>query len=121
MGDTSARVRRIAEWALSGDSAARETIEETGRYLGIGISNLIWGLDADAVVIDATMADAWPLIEPAIRQQLPENGDLWGSRTLLIRPSALGGEAALIGAATLPLSRIFTGDSPTQTSVRKAK
>ena len=42
-GDTSARVRRIAEWAIGGDAAARKTVEETARYLGVGISNLIWG------------------------------------------------------------------------------
>ncbi len=111
-GDTSARVRKIAAWALGGDPAARQTIEETARYLGIGISNLIWGLDADTVVIDATLGDAWSLIEPIVRRQLPDDHDLWGLRNLLVRSSALGGEAALVGAATLPLSKIFAGASP---------
>ena len=121
-GDTSARVRRIAEWAMSGDAAARQTIEETARYLGVGISNLIWGLDADTVVIDAAIADAWALVEPILRRQLPDDRELWGSRNLLVCPSAFGGEAALIGAATLPLSRIFSGASaPVQLSVRAAK
>ncbi len=110
-GDTSGRVRRIAEWALAGDPAARQTTEETARYLGVGISNLIWGLDANTVVIDSTIAEAWKLIEPVLRRQLPENGDLWGSRNVLVRPSALGGEAALIGAVTLPLNKIFAGHS----------
>lgn len=110
-GDISARVRRITEWAIAGDAAARQTVEETARYLGIGISNLIWGLDADTVVIDATIADAWRLVEPIVRAQLPEDREVWGPRHLLLRSSALGGEAALIGAATLPLSRIFTGAS----------
>jgi predicted NBD/HSP70 family sugar kinase len=111
-GDTSARVRRITEWAIAGEAAARQTVEETARYLGIGISNLIWGLDADTVVIDATIADAWRLVEPVVRKQLPEDRDLWGPRNLLLRSSALGGEAALIGAATLPLGRIITGALP---------
>ena len=79
---------------------------------GIGISNLIWGLDADTVVIDATLGDAWSLIEPIVRRQLPDDHDLWGLRNLLVRSSALGGEAALVGAATLPLSKIFAGASP---------
>lgn len=108
-GDTSARVRRITEWAIGGDASARQTVEDTARYLGIGVSNLIWGLDADTVVIDATIADAWRLVEPILRRQLPDDRELWGPRNLILRSSALGGEAALIGAATLPLSRIFTG------------
>ncbi|HEX7361821.1 MAG TPA: ROK family transcriptional regulator [Bryobacteraceae bacterium] len=120
-GDTSARVRRIAERAIAGESAARQTIEETARYLGIGISNLIWGLDADTVVIDATMAAAWELIEPILRRQLPEDREVWGPRNLVLRSSALGGEAALIGAATLPLSRIFRGSSPAHGPLLMAK
>lgn len=107
-GDTSARARRVAEWAVSGDAAARQSIEEAARYLGIGISNLIWGLDADTVVIDATISGAWSLMEPIVRRQLPDDSE-WGARILSIRLSALGGEAALIGAATLPLSGIFKG------------
>ncbi len=120
-GDTSARARRIAEWAARADAAARQTIEETARYLGIGISNLIWGLDADTVVIDATIVEAWGLIEPMLRRQLPDDRELWGSRKLRVRPSAFGGEAALIGAATLPLSRIFAGSSPIQSLARAVK
>jgi predicted NBD/HSP70 family sugar kinase len=105
-------VRRITEWAIAGEAAARQTLEETARYLGIGISNLIWGLDADTIVIDSIIADAWRLVEPIVRKQLPEDRELWGPRNLLLRSSALGGEAALIGAATLPLGRIFTGALP---------
>ena len=119
-GDTSARARRIAEWAAGADAAARQTIEETARYLGIGISNLIWGLDADTVIIDATIAEAWRLIEPVLRRQLPDDRELWGSRKLRVRPSAFGGEAALIGAATLPLSKVFAGSSPVQSPVTAA-
>jgi predicted NBD/HSP70 family sugar kinase len=111
-GDTSARVRRIVARARAGDDAARKTIQETARYLGIGISNLIWGLDADVVTIDAIIAEAWPLIEPVVRKQLPDDQDVWGARRLVVRPSLLAGEAALIGAATLPLNRIFGGAAP---------
>ncbi|MDQ2775491.1 MAG: ROK family transcriptional regulator [Acidobacteriota bacterium] len=120
-GDTSARVRRIAEWATGGDASARQTVEETARYLGVGISNLIWGLDADTVVIDATITEAWGLVEPVLRRQLPDNNELWGSRNLRVRPSVFGGEAALIGAASLPLNKIFAGNSPVQLAIRTAK
>jgi len=120
-GDTSARVRRITERATAGDAAARQTIAETARYLGIGISNLIWSLDADTVVIDAAITEAWGLVEPVLRRHLPDDNDLWGSRNLLIRPSAFGGEAALIGAATLPLNKIFAGSSPVNLLSRAAR
>ena len=120
-GDTSARVRRVVEWASAGDPAARQALQETARYLGIGISNLIWGLDADTVVIDSVITEAWGFVEPVLRRQFPDNRELWGSRNLLVRPSAFGGDAALIGAATLPLGRIFAGTAPAQLPLRTAK
>jgi predicted NBD/HSP70 family sugar kinase len=121
VGDTWARVRRIAELANAKDSTACQTIEETARYLGIGISNVVWSLDADTIVIDAAFTEAWSLIEPVLWRQLPDDNELWGSRNLLLRPSALGGEAALIGAATLPLSRVFAGGTADPRSVRSGR
>lgn len=108
-GDTSAHVRQIVEWAAAGDPAATETLQETARYLGIGLSNIVWGLDADTIVIDGAITQAWPIIEPILCGELPDQRELWGSRNVLVRPSALGGDASLIGAATLNLNRIFAG------------
>ena len=61
------------------------------------------------------------MVEPVLRRQLPDNNELWGSRNLRVRPSAFGGEAALIGAASLPLSKIFAGNSPVHLAYRTAK
>lgn len=121
IGDTTARVRRIAERALAGEPEARATLERTAQFLGIGISNVVWGLDADMVVIDAALTEAWSLVEPVLRQQLPDHGALVGSRNLLIRRSAFGGEAALVGAATLPLSMAFSRRLSTPVSMRAVR
>jgi predicted NBD/HSP70 family sugar kinase len=106
-----ARVRRICQLASAGDKAARKALTKTARYLGIGLANVIWGLDADAVVIDAAMNDAWALVSPAIQSQFPKHSDIVTFRNLVLRPSSLGGDAAIIGAATLPFTRLFaSGD-----------
>jgi predicted NBD/HSP70 family sugar kinase len=115
-GDTSKRARQIIQLA-DRDAAARETLAETARCLGIGISNAVWGLDADVVVIDGAITAAWHLIEPILLDQMPD-GDNVAGLGVLLRPSALGGEAALIGAATLPLTTIFaTGECQRLTGV----
>lgn len=111
-GDTSARVRRIAQLAAARDPIALRIIKEASRHLGIGISNMVWALDADAVVVDAAITEAWIEVEPVLRQQLPDDREPLGGRSLLVRASVFGGEAALIGAATLPLAKIFAGLSP---------
>jgi predicted NBD/HSP70 family sugar kinase len=106
--DANTRARRIVELANSGDKVARQTLEITARYLGAGISNLVWTLDTDAIVIDGPLTSAWASVEPLIRCQLPDNAELWGVRNMHLRVSALGGDAALIGAAILPLNMTFS-------------
>jgi predicted NBD/HSP70 family sugar kinase len=106
-GETTSRVRQICQLASNGDSAAKEALRETCRYLGIGIANVVWGLDADAVIFDGTLSEAWPLVGSWIAGQFP-NPELLNFQDLMLRPSALGGEAATIGAATLPFMRLFS-------------
>lgn len=106
-GDTTARVRKMIEAALQGDAKAHRTLMDTARYLGIAIRNAVWLFDADAVVIDGAITAAWPQIKPILDDELPNHQEVWGARNLLVRPSALGGEAALVGAATLALPSIF--------------
>jgi Transcriptional regulator/sugar kinase len=106
--DSRARVRRICQLALGGDEAALGALVKTCRYLGIGLANVIWGLNADAVVLDAPINEAWPVVGPLIRNQFPKGEDIVTFRNLVLRPSSLGGEATIIGAATLPFRRLFT-------------
>ncbi len=118
-GDTTARVRRIIEAAKNGDTRAGKALLETARYLGIAIRNAVWIFDADTVVIDGPITGAWAQIQPTLESELPNYEEVWGARNLLVRPSALAGEAALIGAATLPLASIFA-QGPEQTLARTA-
>lgn len=106
--DASSRVRRIVELARGGDEKARAVLQQTAEFLGAGLSNLVWILDTDTIVIDGPLTGAWALVEPLIRRQLPDNAELWGVRNILVQPSALGGDAALIGAAILPLNLTFS-------------
>jgi len=116
--DVNSCVRQICHLAMAGDKAAVDTLRETARYLGIGIANIVWGLDPDAVVIDGTCTDAWPLIAPAIQDQFASERDFPSFRNLVLRPSALRGEAAIIGAAALPFQRLFTEGNDSQSSPR---
>ena len=110
LGDSGEQLKRICHLAMEGDSAARKAILETARYLGIGIANAVWALDAEAVVIDGALTEAWPLVSAAIREQFPDARDYLNFRNLTLRPSALAGEAAIIGAITLPFASLFSPD-----------
>lgn len=106
--NSSEQVRQICHLAMEGDAAARQAVAETATYLGIGIANVVWALDADAVVLDGALIEAWPLVSAAIREQFPEGPQFLNFRNLTLRPSALGGEASMIGAITLPFTPLFS-------------
>jgi predicted NBD/HSP70 family sugar kinase len=110
IGNSTEQVKRICQLAMEGDPVARQTIAETSRYLGIGIANAVWTLDAEAVVIDGALTEAWPLVVAGIREQLPDGQRFLNFRNLMLRPSSLRGEATIIGAFTLPFAGLFSSD-----------
>jgi len=111
--DPAGLMRQICHLAKAGDSAALTALEETARYLGVGVANMVWGLDPDAVIVDGLITEAWSLVVPSIRKQFPQGPEFVGFRNLVLRPSALGGQASLVGAAVLPFRELFTtGELP---------
>jgi len=106
-GDVTTRAKQICHLAMAGDRAAIDALKETARYLGIGISNVVWGLDPDGVIIDGTLTEAWPVVDTVIREQFADGREFLNFRNLLLRPSALEGQAAITGAAALPFRSLF--------------
>ncbi len=54
-GDSELTAKRVYEAARSGDSLALEIVDETGRWLGVGITSLIHALDPGSVVLGGAM------------------------------------------------------------------
>ncbi len=111
-GNVAARVRMICHRAQNGEEAARTALEQTSRYLGIGISNVVWGLDVDTVIIHSVITEAWAMVAPVILDQFPEGGQTVTRQSLVLRPSLFGREAALVGVAALPWDLMFTEPKP---------
>lgn len=111
-GETESRIRKICHLAQEGDAAATQALRETMRFLGIGIANVIWGFNADVVIVDGAITDAWPLVVEAIRDQFPKGEEFQNFQNLLLRPCSLGLDASLIGALTIPFVDLFeTGEA----------
>ena len=106
-GDSAAQVKRICQAALDGEKAARSAIAETARYLGLGIANAVWLLDADVVVVDGAITEAWQLLSAGIREQFPAGEEFPNFRRLILRQSSLAGEATMSAALGLPFAALF--------------
>jgi glucokinase len=87
--------------ALDGDALARELLKNAGRYLGIGIANIVNCMSPEAVVLAGGLIGAWDLyiqeaMREASRRALKELFD-----RVRILPSLLKDDAGVIGAAGL--------------------
>ncbi|WP_455381936.1 ROK family protein [Salinispira pacifica] len=95
--------RLIAKAARDGDELCLEVIDYAGRRIGRGLASFVNLLDPALVVVGGGVALSLDLLLPAIERELP-------LRTIGARyyrypviPSALGYDAALIGAATIAM------------------
>ncbi len=89
----------ICQIAASGDGVARNALEETGRYLALGLANLVTLFDPEAVIIDAMPAAVGVALRHAAEVALkasPRSHIL--SRCVLLAP-ALGDMGPALGAA----------------------
>lgn len=94
-------MRKLMELVDSGDQSAIEAVHQTARYLGIGITGLLNGLDPEVVVIGGEITKAWGHIEPIIVEETKRSLLAPRARGVAIRRSAFEVRPSLKGALTL--------------------
>ncbi|WP_273847050.1 ROK family protein [Rubrobacter calidifluminis] len=99
----------VIDAARAGDGLARGVLEETGKYLGIGIANAVNLLDPEVVVVGGVTVRAGPLVLDPARRVFERRALSEMARRVRIVEGRLGEDAGAIGAASLVLSRLFCG------------
>ena len=103
-------INQLIGLANNGERHAIEALQETAKYLGIGISNLVVGLSPQAIVVSGSITKVWSLVadeinsvvQRSVRSRLPKTE---------IRASTLGENPTLIGSISLVLAKIFSSAS----------
>jgi glucokinase len=99
--------RRLAGPALTaaaeaGDIVARGAFAEVGRWLGVGVANVVAGLDPELVIVGGGVSAAGDLLLDPARAALAASLVAAEHRTVPpLVPAALGPDAGMIGAADL--------------------
>jgi len=91
--------------AAEGDELSSQIVEETARFLGIGIANLVNLLDPRLVILAGGMIKAGPLLLEPVRKYATEYSLEVSTREVRIVPSKLGVDSGTIGAAATVLKR----------------
>lgn len=91
----------IYKSALEGDGLSRDVLREAGKYLGIGITNIINIFSPQAIVLSGGLIGAWNIyVQEAIKEASKRSFKILFEKTRII-PSNLKDDAGVIGAACL--------------------
>lgn len=102
---------QIIDLALAGDEAAKAALNETARYLGIGISNLINGFSPDIIVVGGAITRAWSFVSSKLSETV-ERSLRRNLQPVRIIASTIGDQASLMGALSLVLAKRFGSATP---------
>ena len=92
--------------ALAGDAAARAAFTQVGRWLGVGLANLVAAFDPGLVVVGGGVSAAGDLLLGPARSALADSLYAAPWRTVPeVRLAATGPEAGAVGAALLSQRR----------------
>lgn len=93
--------------ADAGDARAAAAVEETGRYLGIGIAGIINAINPMQVFVAGEITTAWPRIESLIREAVRTRALTAAAAATPITPEQVGGYPRLRGALALVAAPVF--------------
>lgn len=91
--------RDIYEAAVAGDPAARENIETTGRYLGVGVSNIMHVLNPQVIAFSGGVTAAGGMLLDPIREEAQERTMELSRQDVRVCYAELPQDAGIIGAA----------------------
>jgi predicted NBD/HSP70 family sugar kinase len=87
----------VIEAARNGDAVALAALEETGRYLGIGLANLINALNPQRVVFGGILSVGHEYLMPVIREVVQQRALRWSRESAEIVIAAYGQDACVMG------------------------
>ena len=59
-------IQEIIQRAHQGERASRAALQNTAKYLGLGIANLVYGFNPEMVIVGDNLKDAWDLVGDTI-------------------------------------------------------
>jgi len=104
-------LRTVISLARSGNVKAMAALQTTARYLGLGLVNILHGVDPACVYIGGEITTAWDIVEPEMREAIVERALTEKIASAVILPSKISdprlrGAVALIAAPTFAAPKV---------------
>src|ERR1700726_10371 len=107
LSDEDSHLERLSKAADDGDKLADKVWQDIGTKIGVGLTNVIWLVNPDRIVLGGGVAKAGERLFGYIRRTIRTRCDKTFWERLEIVPATLGNDAGIIGAATLALESEF--------------
>jgi N-acetylglucosamine repressor len=91
----------------AGDPRAASAVEETGRYLGIGLAGIITALSPARVIVSGEITGAWDTVGPLVAAGVRERAITPAAADTAIEVAPSGESPRLRGATALLVARRF--------------
>jgi len=98
-GPTAVTAQVVYEAASAGDALAREVVQDTARFLGAGIANLVNVYNPEVVVVCGGVTAAGDNLFVPLRREVSRRAFRPAVEVCRILPGALPGTAGVVGAA----------------------
>ncbi|WP_284641500.1 ROK family transcriptional regulator [Paenibacillus silviterrae] len=103
------KVDALLQLAADGEPAAIEAFGRLGRYLGIGMVNIINGFNPESIVIGGRLATAEAWLKEPIREVIESRSLPYPRASLKVQFSSLGMRSTVLGVCSLAITRFFAG------------
>jgi len=102
----AASAEEVVAAARNGNTLAKDAVQESARYLGMGIANIVSILNPQVIVLGGGLMQAADLFLDTVSQEMAKWAQPVAARQLRIEITALGEDAGLLGAARLALGNL---------------
>jgi glucokinase-like ROK family protein len=108
LGDPEAiRMPHIFEAAARDETTVREVLDEVGRYLGIGIANLLNAFNPSLFVLGGVLSLAGPYLLPRVQREMATRALSAARNDVQIKLSAFKFDACVMGGVSLLMREIL--------------
>ncbi|HEV7653396.1 MAG TPA: ROK family transcriptional regulator [Mycobacteriales bacterium] len=90
----------------AGDRASKAAVRRVGRWLGVGVANLVNLFNPEVVIFGGLTRELFPLLEPYVRAELATSLTAPRDQVRLALPG-LGADSSLVGAAELAFAPLL--------------
>lgn len=93
--------------ARSGDATALWALQESARYLGVGLAGIVNALNPARIIIGGEVTRAWDLLGATVRTAMAERTLTADAAQTTVVPEPSDGQTRLRGAAALVVAPLF--------------